>query len=46
MVRSTISWAFETKMDSRLKHPNQWRCRQWGRSISCVVVCAASDCPV
>ena len=37
MVRSTISLDFETMIDLRLKRPNQWRCRQWLRSIAYVV---------
>jgi hypothetical protein len=37
MVRSTISLDFETMIDLRLKRPNQWRCRQWLRSMACVV---------
>ena len=46
LVRSTISVDLETMIDLRLKRPHQWRCRQWFRSISCVVVlcCTSWSC--
>ena len=46
MVKSTISRDLETIMDFRLKRPNQWRCRQWFRSMPSVLALLIRSFPV